>query len=272
MPGSKRSLWEHSTTPAEVLVESDLVVSRAGATTLAELSVAATPAIVVPFPDAADDHQLANARLYAEGGACRVIDEETVGHRLDAELATHLGSLLADNTTRGEMANAMLQLARPRAADDIAGMICDLTHGRAIAAAIAKLANCNRLCEWFQDAFGNRMIDNRKTNLGQMPIRCREICVGMQVFIKPSRDINAKLVFGKLPCPNLMGTCTSFNRNPALNATIVIESNGKRWLISNNRSTRDVCKRFKRRGDSERFEEQRIVVPTIIEIKANQKV
>lgn len=117
---------------AEILLECDLVVSRAGATTLAELALLASPAIVIPSPDASDDHQDANARLWEEAGTCRVIDEETAGDRLDVELSSHLGQLLSDSKTRNTMANAMLQMAQPNAADDIARIVLDLCHGKSI--------------------------------------------------------------------------------------------------------------------------------------------
>ena len=120
---------------ADVLAESDLAVSRAGGTTLAELALVGAPAVIIPFPDAADGHQLANARIYAEAGACRVIDEESAGDRLDVELAAQLGALLADDAARGEMTTAIRQLARPDAASDIAQLVIDLAQGRTVAAA-----------------------------------------------------------------------------------------------------------------------------------------
>jgi len=60
---------------AALLSAADLVVSRAGAGTLAELGRCATPAILVPFPHAADDHQRANASYFAQQGGGVVIDQ-----------------------------------------------------------------------------------------------------------------------------------------------------------------------------------------------------
>lgn len=60
---------------AELLSCADLVVSRAGAGTLAELARVGTPAVLVPFPHAADDHQAANARFFEQQGGGMVVDQ-----------------------------------------------------------------------------------------------------------------------------------------------------------------------------------------------------
>lgn len=70
---------------AQLLSAADLVVSRAGAGTLAELIRCETPAILVPFPDAADDHQRANAADFASQGGGIVV-EQTRRENLTAEV------------------------------------------------------------------------------------------------------------------------------------------------------------------------------------------
>ena len=91
----------------------DLVISRAGATTIAELTAAATPAVLVPLPTAADDHQRRNAELLRAAGAVEVIDErELTGERLAATIRR----LLADPAALAAMAAAARRLARPDAA------------------------------------------------------------------------------------------------------------------------------------------------------------
>lgn len=55
--------------------QADLVVSRAGATTLAELAVMGLPALLIPYPFAADDHQVTNGEYYAKGGGCLLLPE-----------------------------------------------------------------------------------------------------------------------------------------------------------------------------------------------------
>jgi UDP-N-acetylglucosamine--N-acetylmuramyl-(pentapeptide) pyrophosphoryl-undecaprenol N-acetylglucosamine transferase len=69
--------------PADAYAAADVVVSRAGASTLAELAVTGTPAILIPYPHAADQHQAHNAALFAASGAAVVIaDAELNGDRL----------------------------------------------------------------------------------------------------------------------------------------------------------------------------------------------
>jgi UDP-N-acetylglucosamine--N-acetylmuramyl-(pentapeptide) pyrophosphoryl-undecaprenol N-acetylglucosamine transferase len=94
----------------------DLALCRSGALTVAELSLAALPAIFVPYPYAADDHQAANARALAAAGAARVLDAGSLsGDRLVAELR----DLVADPAQLDSMSAAAAQLARPDAAEQI---------------------------------------------------------------------------------------------------------------------------------------------------------
>ena len=98
---------------AAVYAAADLVVSRAGATTVAELAAVGVPAVLVPLPGAPGDHQTANARrLDAAGGAVIVSDAELDGARLAAEV----DALLADPDRLASMAGAAGALARPDAA------------------------------------------------------------------------------------------------------------------------------------------------------------
>lgn len=110
----------------KVLAEADLVVCRAGATTLAELAAAGRPAILVPFPFAADDHQRANAEAVRDAGGARVIeDRELDGARCAAEIT----ALAGDPALRGRMAAAQRTLARPDAAERIADVADALIKG-----------------------------------------------------------------------------------------------------------------------------------------------
>ncbi len=91
----------------------DLVISRAGATTIAELTAAGKPAVLVPLPTAADDHQRKNAELLREAGAVEVIEQKDLtGQRL----ATRVLELTADADRLAAMASAARRLARPDAA------------------------------------------------------------------------------------------------------------------------------------------------------------
>src|SRR5262245_7106829 len=105
------------------VMSADLVICRAGATTLAELAAAGRPAILIPFPAATDDHQRKNAQVFANAGAAVLIDER----ELTAEgLATVAGSLLADGPRRQAMGTAMRRLARPDAAGRIVDCVFEL--------------------------------------------------------------------------------------------------------------------------------------------------
>ncbi len=105
------------------LAATDVAVCRAGGTTLAELAAAGVPAVLVPYPHAADDHQAANARHFASGGGCITIDPREVSGRLDARLAEVVGSVLTSERLRQRMSASMYDLARPHAADDVAELI-----------------------------------------------------------------------------------------------------------------------------------------------------
>ena len=84
----------------------DLLVCRAGASTVAEITAAGKAAILVPFPFAADDHQLQNARALERSGAARVLpDRELDGQRLFAhvcELMPRLGEMEQNSRARGQ--------------------------------------------------------------------------------------------------------------------------------------------------------------------------
>ncbi|MEZ4699775.1 MAG: undecaprenyldiphospho-muramoylpentapeptide beta-N-acetylglucosaminyltransferase [Rhodothermales bacterium] len=104
----------------------DAVLSRAGAITCSELMITGTPAILVPSPNVAEDHQTPNARSMADAGAARFLPEKELPERLADEA---LG-LLRDDAGRQAMREAMLGLARPDAARAIARQVLDLIHSR----------------------------------------------------------------------------------------------------------------------------------------------
>lgn len=99
------------------MAAADLIVARAGAVTVAEISALGRAALFVPFPDAADDHQAKNAlSLAALGGAVCVRQELAE----EARLTTEIGDLLADDPRRIAIANAARNHGKPFAVDDIA--------------------------------------------------------------------------------------------------------------------------------------------------------
>ncbi len=114
---------------ASLLFESDLVVCRSGGTALAELALAGAPAVLVPYPDAADDHQIANAKVFTAAGASRLIDETSQSGALETALARELTPLLVEESQRHEMSLRMQSLARPEAAAEIAASIQETLYG-----------------------------------------------------------------------------------------------------------------------------------------------
>ena len=97
----------------------DVAVFRAGATGLAELAARGVPAILIPYPYAAENHQEKNARAVEAAGAAEVILNRDVS---GAVLEGALGALLADDTRRAAMAAAMKRLGKPEAAQEIAAL------------------------------------------------------------------------------------------------------------------------------------------------------
>ncbi len=100
---------------------SDLVICRAGATTLAELAVAGKPSILVPYPHATANHQMANARSVQAHGAAEVIEDG----RLTEQLLPVLRSVM-ESGRLAAMAAASKVLARPEAASVIARRVLQL--------------------------------------------------------------------------------------------------------------------------------------------------
>jgi UDP-N-acetylglucosamine--N-acetylmuramyl-(pentapeptide) pyrophosphoryl-undecaprenol N-acetylglucosamine transferase len=105
----------------------DLAMTRAGAITVAELTAAGMPAVMVPLPHATADHQAANARAVAAGGGAVVADDATLdGPAVVAAAAP----LLADPDRLAAMAAAMRAQAHPAAAEELAALVVEAS-GRA---------------------------------------------------------------------------------------------------------------------------------------------
>jgi UDP-N-acetylglucosamine--N-acetylmuramyl-(pentapeptide) pyrophosphoryl-undecaprenol N-acetylglucosamine transferase len=104
----------------------DVVVCRAGATTIAELAASAKPAILIPLPTATDDHQRVNAGVLAAAGAAELIDQANLTGDL---LARRIAALATDADTRRRMSAAAHRLARPDAAAAIVERILELARG-----------------------------------------------------------------------------------------------------------------------------------------------
>ncbi len=105
----------------------DLVVARAGATTLAELAVTGRPALLIPYPHAADDHQARNAEVMVARGAARMMREEGLAA---VSLGRELASLIHDRPLLCRMGDAARTLGRPAAAAAIVGQLNDVVASR----------------------------------------------------------------------------------------------------------------------------------------------
>ena len=101
----------------------DVVICRAGATTLAELAASRTPAILVPLPTATDDHQRKNAEALSSAGAAELLEQREL---TGATLASRILALLDDEPRRAQLAAAVKRFARPDAARAIVDRVLDI--------------------------------------------------------------------------------------------------------------------------------------------------
>jgi UDP-N-acetylglucosamine--N-acetylmuramyl-(pentapeptide) pyrophosphoryl-undecaprenol N-acetylglucosamine transferase len=126
--GADPSRWEVSAfldDMAKRFESADLVLARSGASTVAELAAAGKPAVLVPFPQATDDHQRKNAEVMVAGGAGRMLIEAEMDENI---LRDTLISLLSDSEELSRMGVSAKALAKPDAATDIASMVASLAR------------------------------------------------------------------------------------------------------------------------------------------------
>jgi UDP-N-acetylglucosamine--N-acetylmuramyl-(pentapeptide) pyrophosphoryl-undecaprenol N-acetylglucosamine transferase len=95
----------------------DLIIARAGAATVAELAIAGKPAIFVPYPFAADNHQELNAKEIVDGGGAMMFQQSTL---TGAQLAQAIVSIVDNASRRAAMAAAMTSFAKPDAGAAVA--------------------------------------------------------------------------------------------------------------------------------------------------------
>ena len=110
------------------LREAHLVIARAGASTIAELTAAGRPAILVPLPSATDDHQTANAREMARAGGARMIPQPQF---TPETLARQIEALSLDPEALANAAARALSVGRPHAARDLADLVERVANGDA---------------------------------------------------------------------------------------------------------------------------------------------
>ncbi len=111
---------------ASAYAAADVVVCRAGATTIAELAIIRKPAILVPFPQAANDHQTSNALALQNEGAAILLRDAEVKERLFASVQ----GLLSNTVAQEAMMRSLEVFAKPNAARDIAQVILEQVYQR----------------------------------------------------------------------------------------------------------------------------------------------
>lgn len=128
-----RRCYAESDLPSEVLEfiddmpayfeESHLILCRAGALTVAELTASGRPSILIPFPQAADDHQRKNAQALEQEGASIALDQESTN---GAHLAERIQRLLGSRNDLERMSAAARNLARPDSSQEIIRLMEEL--------------------------------------------------------------------------------------------------------------------------------------------------
>lgn len=103
-----------------VYTAADVLISRSGATSVAEISAAGVPSILVPLPNSPGDHQGANARVLQKADAAVLIDDKDC---TTAELQARLLALLSDTKHLSQMSRNARQLAKPNASDAVADVV-----------------------------------------------------------------------------------------------------------------------------------------------------
>jgi UDP-N-acetylglucosamine--N-acetylmuramyl-(pentapeptide) pyrophosphoryl-undecaprenol N-acetylglucosamine transferase len=123
---------------AKALAAADVALSRAGASSLAELAARQVPAVLIPYPAAADNHQYSNARAFVQSGAARMLQQDTAAGE---QLAGEILDLVRDTVKRSAMQKALAAWHTPGAAAAIAEKILNwgAVSGQSVGASRVKL-------------------------------------------------------------------------------------------------------------------------------------
>src|SRR5262249_36135920 len=105
------------------LARAHLVICRAGASTVAELAALGRPAVLVPYPYAADDHQMANARAFTEAGGGWLVPQASLSHDM---LSHRIEHLLSDRAGLNSVAERAAGFGRRDATLCLARLVLDL--------------------------------------------------------------------------------------------------------------------------------------------------
>ena len=109
------------------LADAHLIIARAGASTIAELTAAGRPAILIPLPIATDDHQTANAREMAKAGGARMIPQTEFTPEV---LAAQIEAIAGDPQALSNAAERALSVGRPHATRDLADLVERIAGGK----------------------------------------------------------------------------------------------------------------------------------------------
>jgi UDP-N-acetylglucosamine--N-acetylmuramyl-(pentapeptide) pyrophosphoryl-undecaprenol N-acetylglucosamine transferase len=121
--GFEAEVWSFRPDLPRLLAEADLVVSRAGGTTLAEITAIGLPAILVPYPHHRDQHQFENASVLELAGAAVIVPESELD---PGTLSALLSGLIADDARLDAMSRASETLGHPDAADRVLQLLREL--------------------------------------------------------------------------------------------------------------------------------------------------
>jgi UDP-N-acetylglucosamine--N-acetylmuramyl-(pentapeptide) pyrophosphoryl-undecaprenol N-acetylglucosamine transferase len=116
-----------------------VAVSRAGASSLAEIAAMRLPPLLVPFPAAADNHQFVNARVFEKTGAARLLEQK---NSTPEKVAAILSELVESESVRSNMQSALAQWHAPKAAEQIAENILSAVARRQEKMTPAKTTAC----------------------------------------------------------------------------------------------------------------------------------
>ena len=115
---------------ADVWAVANLTISRAGASSCAELTACGVPSILMPYPFHTDMHQRANARVLVDAGAAILIDDQKQRDKNVENLRPAIESLLYDNPRRQAMSTAAKTLGKPDAAQKVAQVLAEIVASR----------------------------------------------------------------------------------------------------------------------------------------------